>query len=592
MKFQGDITSIPITDVAQNLASNRKGGTLFIRRAGGRRSIAFRDGKIISYSDDSGFSVPRWLEEKGLVEPDVLKRAVAKARRTRKKDLGDFLQAAGAMKAEEYRDLLKSLVQDMLYETFTFREGTFEFAENELPAQALDTEVTGAGLELAVGPILIEAARRLDDWEEIRKWVPSEDDIYRVSPSERDSIVAEFEDHETAQAAVDLLDGTRTIREVIAALPVGRFEAYRAIAALVTRKFARPIDGAEVLAHFDALKSPREKARVFAQLKAALEREPGNRVLLRRVAELSQRFGKKEDSAILHKLLAPALYDDGDAEGAERALRESIKLNPRDIGAWQKLYDLLGHKGDEDALLSFGATMARNLRKMGVEELARDHLQRMVERFPSRIELHLDLAAARYALGEKAAAVEGLLELVRDLLKKGLLDPAEQALARVIEYDRGHKRAKEIYEKIRSGKLARQKARRRTIRRGVLVVLFCISAGTYIGDDFLARREFALATREVFAEGLLEKGEYRKAAQRLDAVSRRHPYSLLRFFEGRDLPQVLRESARKQEGAVPPARITPLPKAPVKASAPAPAPAAKKASPPAKAGAPEPLQKR
>ncbi len=574
MKFQGDIASIPITDVAQNLASNRKAGTLSIRRGEDRRRIAFRDGKVVSYSDDRGFSVPRWLEEKGLVDPAVLKRAVAKARRSRRKDLGEHLQAARAMKAEEYRGLLKSLVLDMLYETFTFREGTFEFAENEFVPRDMDPEVTGAGLELPVGPILIEAARRLDDWEAIRRWVPSEDDIYRVAPAEREVILAELGDDETARDTVEILDGVRTIREVIAALPVSRFQAYRAIAGLVTRKFARPIDGAEVLAHFATLKSPREKGKAFAQLKAALDREPGNRVLLKKVADLSRDLGKTEESAILHKLLAPALFEDGDAEGAERALRESLKLNSRDIGAWQKLYDLLARNGNEEALLSFGALMARHLRKMGVEELARDHLQRMVERFPSQVDLHLELAGARFALGEKQAAVEGLLELVRDLLKKGLLDPAERALARVIEYDRGHKRAKEIYEKIRSGKLARQRARRRTVVHGCLAAVLLAGLGTYLGYDLFARREFALTTREVFAEGLLEKGEYRKAVRRLEDVRRKHPFSLLRFLEGKEVLEALKEAERKKEAAAAP-KITPLPKA----DSPAPAPAAKAAPP-------------
>ena len=107
MKFQGDISSIPVTDVAQNLASNRKQGTLLIRSDDELRTIAFREGKIVSYTDNLGFSFPRWLAEKGLVETGVLKKAVKKARSTRRKSLAAQTQG----KIERYHRTMKNVVK-------------------------------------------------------------------------------------------------------------------------------------------------------------------------------------------------------------------------------------------------------------------------------------------------------------------------------------------------------------------------------------------------------------------------------------------------------------------------------------------------
>src|SRR5262245_55019821 len=107
MKFQGDIASIPITDVAQNLSSNRKAGMLTIHRGGDTRHIAFQDGKIVSYTDSLGFSVPKWLEEKGVVPPEQLRKIVQKCRKSKSRDLGQMLQRAGLLPEEEYRHHLK-----------------------------------------------------------------------------------------------------------------------------------------------------------------------------------------------------------------------------------------------------------------------------------------------------------------------------------------------------------------------------------------------------------------------------------------------------------------------------------------------------
>jgi len=64
MKFQGDITAIPITEAAQNIRANRKNRILVANVVDQERQIAFHDEKIISYKDNPGFSLTRWLEEK------------------------------------------------------------------------------------------------------------------------------------------------------------------------------------------------------------------------------------------------------------------------------------------------------------------------------------------------------------------------------------------------------------------------------------------------------------------------------------------------------------------------------------------------
>ena len=95
MKFQGDIAAIPITDVAQNLGTNRKFGILVIQVSDQERQIAFRDGQIVSYKDNLGFSVVRWIEEKHILAPEEIKKVIKRYTKARKKSLGTFLEDAG-----------------------------------------------------------------------------------------------------------------------------------------------------------------------------------------------------------------------------------------------------------------------------------------------------------------------------------------------------------------------------------------------------------------------------------------------------------------------------------------------------------------
>jgi tetratricopeptide (TPR) repeat protein len=279
------------------------------------------------------------------------------------------------------------------------------------------------------------------------------------------------------------------------------------------------------------------------------------------VADLSLEMGKKEECAVYRKLLAGGLLEDGDAAGAEAALRESLQLNPKDIGAWQKLYDLLAERGDENALFGFGYGMARHLRKLGLVERARDQLARMIERFPAQAALRFDHADAMYALGDRTGAAEELFTLGRELIRKARFDEAERALAKALDVDRTHARAKEVYGKLRSGRIARDRARRKLILRATLAGVLLAATAVFGVYDLFVRREFALATRQVYAEGLIERGEYAEAVRRLEDVQRRHAISLLRFLEGTGI-DVLKEAARRKAASGDPPAPAPAPRGP------------------------------
>ncbi len=546
MKFQGDIASIPISDVMQNLAANRKSGVLTLHLGDQTRQITFKDGRINSYVDDSGFSAVVWFEEKQLIPRKEYAKVIRRYKKARRKGLGAILEDAGAMPAEDFAKHLRILVHDMLCETLSFRQGTFEFADGATPPEAVNREMIDSGVELPVNAVLMDAARRMDEWVSIRNSLPPENDIYQIPPSERESLLREHVDNEVLSEAIRHLDGSLSIREVIAHMQTPRFDASRAIAKLVSTQKARPVDGTDLVAQFDPGASPADRTRALVRLKAALEREPGNVALLQKVAELCLLEGKPEEAAVYHKLLAQQLRQSDDLSGAERELRRSLQLNSKDIGTWQKLYDLLDEEENVEELLAFGTDFAKNLRGMGLDELARDHLRRMIGKFPGADRLRFEYADSLFALGDRNGAVEHLLELAREQLNRGKEKNAEQTLAKVITYDNHHKQAREIFEKIKTGELVRNRQRRRRLVRAAAAAAVAATLCFFVGYDYFVRREFAFAVRQVFADQLIENGKYQEAAMRLDIVRKRHPFSLLYFVEAKEFVETLLQGARNQ----------------------------------------------
>ena len=72
------------------------------------------------------------------------------------------------------------IAKDAICESFSLREGKFTFYENLNNPEAFNKEIVDCDIEIAVDTVLMEAARRMDDWEAIRNSLPSENDIYRI----------------------------------------------------------------------------------------------------------------------------------------------------------------------------------------------------------------------------------------------------------------------------------------------------------------------------------------------------------------------------------------------------------------------------
>ncbi|HVR74194.1 MAG TPA: DUF4388 domain-containing protein [Planctomycetota bacterium] len=535
MSFQGDISSLSLSDLFQNLAANKKTGILKIQSAESERCVLFLNGKIVSYSDDQGFSISSWLVEKEVISGPQLEEAERRYKKAKKKSLGEILRDLRFLPLDEYKPYLSNLIQETLYEVLSFEEGSFEFLEGDPGDDPAHREAMALGLEYTAQSLVMEAARRSDDWQKIRRHLPSESEIYVVTPAVRDRIVSESKD-EAMREAVQLLDGTRTLRQVIGKLPFSRFDACGVVAELVVEKKAKPLD-ASSLAHFPTAGDDPKQS--IACLKSILNREPGNSKVLERLAELHEKVGQRDESATCRKILAFAYIEDGDLKEAEKNLRRSLALNPRDIVSWQRLVDTIRQQGDTGKLAAFGGEFADHFKRLGLMEIVRDHLVEMLKVFPDSLKFKLDLAEARFALGEQKACVEDLYALGVDLMKKSRLEEAGTIFQQILKYDSKHVKARQQIATISSGKIVRRKVLRRKLVRAAIACVLLLSIASLIGYDVWVRGELLRVTRDVYADSLLENGRYDEAISRIRAIQEKHPYSYASLHEARILIEAL-----------------------------------------------------
>lgn len=549
MSFQGDISSFSLGDVFQNLAANQKTGTLRIESSDRECFILFRDGKAVSASDNRNPSIGEWLVEKELITPEGLEEALKRYKRAKKKSLGEILRDLGLLKIEDFNEYLLSLVQETIYEILSLETGTFEFLEG-LEEDLPNREPLAAGLAFPAQSLLMEAARRTDDWQNIRRHMPSENEIYVVPQSTRDKLAAQSEDEVLRETAA-LLDGTLTLKRVIARLPYARFDCCRAIAQLISEKVAKPLDAATLPKLATSKEDPRE---VLACLKTILEREPSNREILQKVAELSQRVGQRDEASTHWKQLANLFLEESSFREAEHCLARAIELNPKDLVAWQRLRDCVRREGNPTKLADFGLRFAEHFKALGLMEVVREHLELMVQLVPDRLELNLRLAEARFSLGDVRGSSAELLKLGTDLLGSNRDADATRVLMQLVKQEPSNTRGKKLLDDLRSGARDKRRKRRQRLVRALLVSAFAVSVGAFVVYDHLVSHQLFQLVREAYAEASTSPARRGELIERIRALEARHPFCYTTLLEARPLRSALEASAPK--APPPPAAAT------------------------------------
>lgn len=542
MSFKGDIASLALSDVIQNLSVNQKTGTLTVSNCQVRRHIQFRDGKIVCYADDQGFSILDWLFEKGIVPAESQVEVRRRYGRAKRKTLGEILRDLDLLDLDSYRSYLKSLLTETLYEVLSFKEGSFVFQEGDLDESLGDRDIRALDLDLNPMSILMEAARRTDDWQKIRRSIPSENEIYVPATSDLAHLLEQTPD-EVQREALELMDGTRALRQVIARLPYMRFDACGAVAQLIAEKKVRPLDSDLLLQNTSEDEDP---VQTVTRLKIILEREPNNREILQRLAELTDKVGNRDESATYNKLLAISYMEEENLEAAERCLRKSLGLNARDHTTWVKLWDAVRRQGRRDKMLLVGAQFVEHFTRLGLLEIARDHLNELIELFPDHLKFRCEHADVVFKLGDHVVAVKRLTDLAADLLRKNRLDDAEKVFAQILKYDSKNSWAKKSYEEIHSGKLAARRIRRRRLVHNLILFSLFFTLCAHLAYELHVHGQFFQVTKSVFAEGLIERGEYEEAIERIEAVQRANPFSLTSLHKAPPLMKVLREKQTQQ----------------------------------------------
>ena len=177
MPLKGSLRDFSLPDLFQLIHFGKKNGTLNITNGDAKGYVCFRNGNVF-------FATHNWkrpplgqrLTESGMVTEEQIDEALDLQKTTRKgQRLGNTLVELGYLSRESLEVFVEEQIRDAVFHLLRWTEGEFDFD----PSQIFPEE--DIGLSMTTEDLIMEGSRRLDEWYQIEKKVPSLDAVFKMT---------------------------------------------------------------------------------------------------------------------------------------------------------------------------------------------------------------------------------------------------------------------------------------------------------------------------------------------------------------------------------------------------------------------------
>jgi len=233
--IEGPLKELGLHDVFQLLDLSRKTGVLRITSdlRNNEGTVFFDRGAIVFATARSNAQrIGERLVQAGIITPGELEHARAvQQREGGRRRLGRIFVEIGALTPPELEREVEHQVEEVVFDLLSWREGFFSFTEGPVDGAPADALV-----RVPTEKVLMEGARRIDEWSRIESHVPHLGVIPSLAPLEApgSGATAPLLDLRPAEWSVLAeVDGARDLRQIAAALRLPEFEVSRTVFGLV-----------------------------------------------------------------------------------------------------------------------------------------------------------------------------------------------------------------------------------------------------------------------------------------------------------------------------------------------------------------------
>jgi hypothetical protein len=236
VRLEGSLDAFSLPDIFALLSMTKKTGGLHLRRPGAHGVVWLRDGQLTGGASDlSRLSLGRRLAGSGHVSDNLLSAAVEEVRRSSELGLARALRDTRAIDEGDLHTVVSEHIVDTVFDLMRWPDGEFEFVVDE--SNIDDVEVSRD-----VDEVVTESRSRLELWSAIDELVVTRTTGLSLALDLTEDPHLQRDEWEL----VALVDGRRTVGDLVDLCGRGEYAVVIALAELVGRGLIRTEDSESV----------------------------------------------------------------------------------------------------------------------------------------------------------------------------------------------------------------------------------------------------------------------------------------------------------------------------------------------------------
>lgn len=336
-----DLEILGLSGIFQGIGDNKRSGFLYVQSGNQEKYISFLNGEINLVASPNRPSILAEAIRRafGQIDDETVE-AVFQAQRETGKALSSILFEMNADK-EFIEGLCRFQMGEEIFEIFIWPDIQFEFSEELAIENLFPKDLLELNIKIHSGMILMEAARRLDEWKSISEVFSSWKDIPYICKDIYENQLVPEEFH-----LLSLCDGGRDFEEIMTVCRLPQFYAMRFLHSMYKDHGYIALRNAQELrqmAHFEEYKE-----NVFKCIKLyerAEELDSSDIQSITWLAEAYKSCGLINKAVIKYKELGEACLEKEDFEGSIKAYSHVIAYSPEDLDAHDSYTKVLFQNG-------------------------------------------------------------------------------------------------------------------------------------------------------------------------------------------------------------------------------------------------------
>jgi len=497
MSLRGNLNSVDLANIFQMLSINQKEGTLNIFDGDSKKSIYFsRQGvSMLSRGKAKKDTLGQILLRYDRLSEEQLDRALETHRKTGSL-LGAVLEESGLVSREVIEDALRIQIEEEVYNLFIWKDASFEFIEGS-PSSEFDAFDGVTRLTFNVNSLIMEAARRIDEWEQIQLVVPSTSEIYRYSGRNMELTDDIFREA-YCEKVLAAINGKCTVEEIIDRSFVNKFDVCRILSLLLDQSAIEPVPPEDLVGLAETSISRGDAPDAVKFLERVVELGAETPETHQALGEAYESLKQIRNACSHYRTHAEHQAATGEPELALTLYRKICELLPTDLRSAERMIEIyVQHapdiKSGPEEIVEKGKTLAaihQELRRMGP---AVTTLHRVIDLAPQDFSLRHLLINIYLANGMSKEAIAEYESMSAHFTKKKDYDQVIRILRKILAIDRTRE---DVHHRLQSLLLKKEK-KKRGVKRLVVVILLILGVSVlgygYITYELEARKNIAEA---------------------------------------------------------------------------------------------------